>query len=84
MAQEIKDPALSTAVVQITAVVRVRSLAPELPNAMGAVKKKKKKDRRSHCGSAGCHHIFENLGSLTHIIYPNHGNASFRSKDTNI
>ena len=43
MFQQVKDLALSTAVVQVVAVVWVRSPAQEFLHAVGEVKKKKKK-----------------------------------------
>ena len=39
MAQQVNDLVLSMAVALLTAVVRVRSLAPELPHAVGAAKR---------------------------------------------
>ena len=38
-AQQVNDLVLSMAVALLTAVVRVRSLAPELPHAVGAAKR---------------------------------------------
>ena len=42
MVQQVKDPGIVTAAAQVTAVAWVRSLARELPHAMGTAKKKKK------------------------------------------
>ena len=42
MAQQVKDLTLSTAVAQVASMVPVRSLARELPHAMGVAKKEKK------------------------------------------
>ena len=46
MFQQVKDLALSTAVVQVVAVVWVRSPAQEFLHAVGEVKKKKKNPYR--------------------------------------
>ena len=43
MAQQVKDLGIVPAVVQVTAVVQVRSLAQELSHAVGVAKKKKRK-----------------------------------------
>ena len=43
MAQQVKDLGIVTAVVQVTAVGQVRSLAQELSHAVGVAKKKKRK-----------------------------------------
>ena len=42
MAQQLKDPSVSTAVAQVAAVVQVRSLAQELLQTVGVPKKKRK------------------------------------------
>ena len=48
MAQWVKDLVVVTAAAQFTAVVQVRSLAWELPNATGAVKKTKTKTKTDY------------------------------------
>ena len=45
MAQQVKDLGIVPAVVQVTAVVQVRSLAQELSHAVGVAKKKKEKEK---------------------------------------
>ena len=44
MAQQVKDLAFGTAAAGVTAVVRVQSLAGELPHGMSVAEKKKKKN----------------------------------------
>ena len=50
MAQWVKDAALLTAVAWVTAVVHIRSVAWELPHAMGTTKRKRGKEKKKKKG----------------------------------